>query len=136
MRAAAIIKIITVKIRSGTTSFLHRLAYDKSWTGCAVLAFGQRFDQRRLHARDMLAHQHLRPPGFARGDCVINPMMIVVAAADVAMLESDDVATRRHRYMVANPDHFAEHAIAGRGEQRVVEVTIDAAIDGEVSRLE
>ena len=63
-------------------------------------------------------------------------MMIVVAAANVAMLEGDDVAARRHRHMVADPDHLGEHAVARGDEQSVVEVTIDIAIDREIAGFE
>jgi hypothetical protein len=35
----------------------------------------------------VLAHQHLRPPRLAGNDCLVDPVMIVVAAANVAMLE-------------------------------------------------
>src|SRR3954469_8671055 len=86
--------------------------YPGSWpadAGAASLSpvtLGQGFDQRCLHTRDVLAHQHLRPPRLAGRDCLIDPMMIVVAAADVAMLEGNDVSARRHRHMVADPDHL------------------------------
>jgi hypothetical protein len=99
-------------------------------------ALGQGFDQRWLHARDVLAHQHRRPPWLAGNDCLIDPMMFVVTAANVAMLEGDDVAARRHRHVVADPDHLGERPVARRGEQSVVEVTTDVAIDREIAGFE
>jgi hypothetical protein len=81
----------------------------------------------------MFAHQHFGAPGFLSDDRFIDPVMIVVPAADVAMLEGDDVAARRHRDVMADPDHFAEHAVARGGQQGVVEVTVDSAIDRQIT---
>jgi len=64
--------------------------------------------------RDMLAHQHLRPPWLAGNDSLIDPMMIVVAAANVTMLEGNDVAARRHRHVMADPDHLGQHPVGAR----------------------
>jgi hypothetical protein len=68
---------------------------------------------------DAFAHQHLRPPRLAGRDCLIDPMMIVTAATDVAMLEGNDVLARRHRHMVADTDHL------GLGHKSILGMTTD-----------
>src|ERR1700737_4774311 len=84
----------------------------------------------------MLAHQHFRPPGFPGRDRFIDTMMIIMAAANIAVLEGNDVAARRYRHVVANPNHLGKHAIARRGQQSIVKVAVDVAINREVARLE
>src|SRR5882724_9277672 len=74
-------------------------------------AFAQIADQRCLDARDMLAHQHLRAPGFSRNNRLEDAVMVVVTAADVVIFEHHDVAGRRDRNVMTDPDHFAEHAV-------------------------
>src|SRR5580698_11305147 len=81
----------------------------------------------------MLAHQHLRAPRFASHHRLENSVMVVVPAANVVIFEHHDVAARRYRHVMADPDHFAEHAVAGGGQQTVVKITVDIAIDGEVA---
>ncbi|HXL28278.1 MAG TPA: hypothetical protein VN968_03140 [Bradyrhizobium sp.] len=84
----------------------------------------------------MLAHQPFGAPGFAGDDRFINAVMIVVAAAQVTMLEGDDVAARRYRGAMASPYDLAEHAVARDGRHRVMEIAVDAAIDRQIAGFE